>query len=85
MTNEVNEMSAASRGSVANYSAFPNSWIPVTERLPDEDQLVLVFDPELADLGLATYTKSDGWLGECVALYEPTHWMALPAPPETSK
>jgi len=60
-------------------------WIPISERLPDEDQLVLVFDPELADLGLATYTKSDGWLGECVALYEPTHWMPLPPTPRTSK
>jgi hypothetical protein len=83
--NSESEQSIPSRGSGANYSAFPNSWIPVTERLPDEDQLVLVFDPELADLGLATYTKSDGWLGECVALYEPTHWMPLPAPPTDGK
>ena len=42
MTDQVDEMSAASRGSVANHSAFPNSWIPVTERLPNEYETVLV-------------------------------------------
>ncbi len=57
------------------------SWIPVSERLPEEDRLVLVFDPEMGGHGLATYTKSDGWLGEDVALYEPSHWMPLPEPP----
>jgi hypothetical protein len=56
-------------------------WIPVGERLPEEDRLVLVFDPEMGGHGLATYTKSDGWLGEDVALYEPSHWMPLPEPP----
>ena len=59
-------------------------WIPVSERLPEEDRLVLVFDPEMGGHGLATYTKSDGWLGEDVALYEPSHWMPLPAPPEVT-
>ena len=72
-------------GSAPMLGSVANGWISVSERLPEEDQLVLVFDPELADLGLATYTQSDGWLGECVALYEPSHWMPLPAPPETSK
>ena len=56
-------------------------WISVEDCLPEEDQLVLVFDPELGGFGLATYTKSDGWLGDDVALYKPTHWQPLPAPP----
>jgi hypothetical protein len=56
-------------------------WIPVTERLPEEDRLVLVFDPELGGHGLATYTKSDGWLGDDDVLYEPSHWMPLPPGP----
>jgi hypothetical protein len=55
-------------------------WIPVSERLPEGEQRVLVFDHELDDLGLATYTQSDGWLGDDVALYEPSHWMPLPEP-----
>jgi hypothetical protein len=54
----------------------------VSERLPEGEQRVLVFDPELDDLGLATYTQSDGWLGDDVALYEPSHWTPLPEPPQ---
>jgi hypothetical protein len=80
----VGEVLAKGIADIIRIATEPD-WIPVTERLPDEDRLVLVFDPELADLGLATYTKSDGWLGECVALYEPTHWMPLPAPPTDRK
>ena len=38
-----NEQSIPSRGSVANHSAFPNSWIPVTERLPPPGFGVLIF------------------------------------------
>lgn len=34
--------SAPMLGSVANYSAKPNGWIPVTERLPKEYETVLV-------------------------------------------
>jgi hypothetical protein len=90
MTNEVDEMSDASRGSVANYPAFPNSWIPVTERLPAMGQQVLV-----VALGrVITATRRDGWwrheidtgtqtfsLGVCT----PTYLMPLPAPPTDGK
>jgi hypothetical protein len=58
MTGEVNEMSAASRGSVANEQAevlakgiadiiriaAEPDWIPVSERLPEEGQEVLAWN-----------------------------------------
>jgi hypothetical protein len=95
MTNEVNEMSAASRGSGANYSAFPNSWIPVAERLPEDGVPVAI----VADRGRTPDNRGVVAAGELYhgcwyhtlpglvvrQIADVTHWMALPAPPETSK
>ena len=95
MTNEVNEMSAASRGSGANYSAFPNSWIPVAEQRPPDCQAVLAYDPRVpADdaIAMLSFNVSSGeWSCPCAREsdpaydYEPTHWMPLPAPPTDGK
>jgi len=85
MTNEVNEMSAASRGSGANYSAKPDGWIPVAERLPEMDDRVMVCHAtdEWVTIGhrhlTGAYLHWDG--DDHEELYEPTHWMPLPAPP----
>ena len=46
MSDDGDEMSAASRGSGANHSAFPNSWIPVSERTPAPHEVVLYFANE---------------------------------------
>jgi len=89
MTDEADEMSAASRGSGANYSAFPNSWIPVTERLPQDDENVLVFDPKCHGAHIAWCHKdSTGeivWASQVYYGLEPTHWMPLPATPTDGK
>lgn len=60
-------------------------WIPVTERLPEWNTLVLVIDRETdPDLphAIAQLTL-DGWRFEGFGISRGiTHWMPLPAPPE---
>ena len=85
MTKEVDEMSAASRGSGANYSAFPNSWIPVTERLPPDRTVVLAWSGKRVAFG---YISDGNWIDTLygwVIPNGPTHWMPLPAPPVDDK
>jgi len=93
--------SASSAGSVANRTYWKTNgkraitnmngeWILVTERLPDEGVEVLWYsshdrfarwatgkrDGGLVDWGGDLESEIEGWL---------THWMPLPAQPETSK
>jgi hypothetical protein len=74
------EPSGASGGSLA--------WIPVTERLPPVGVEVCVVGESDYDIGyIAVEDHAIGWFWEC-RLYASdfvTHWMALPAPPTTSK
>lgn len=55
-----------------NTRAAPR-WIPVTERLPEENDAVLVVWKD-GDIGLAFMHKDDWDYA--------THWMPLPLPPE---
>ena len=62
-------------------------WIPVSERLPEENR-VLIFCPLLEpdEIVGATRYKSGLWLcddGQMLGETEPTHWMPLPHPPAT--
>jgi hypothetical protein len=74
---------APMRGSVAN------GWISVTERLPEENR-VLMYCPLLEpdEIIAATRYKSGLWVcddGQMLGATEPTHWMPLPAPPTDRK
>ena len=55
-------------------------WIPVTERLPDEDTLVLVWRYNGLPY-VSRRTDSTYWLG-LGRDSGITHWMPLPAPPK---
>lgn len=58
-------------------------WIPVTERLPEEDGFVIVWHDEteiaLFSEGKFCFYDAVGCLREYV---EVTHWMPLPTPPK---
>lgn len=58
------------------------SWIAVTERLPDDDELVLV---ALSDGEVWTgYHDADAWMDNVTGSAmngQVTHWQSLPEPP----
>lgn len=71
-------------------------WIPVTERLPETDELVLAivsgrpsFQLRLENaIELASFWRDDGWVLEEFPEWEDpqvSHWMPLPAEPEVEK
>ena len=62
-----------------------NQWIPVTERLPEHNQLVLIWEGNGVHFG-RWHKGINDWL-----FYSPTwpreitHWMPLPEPPQQEK
>lgn len=63
-------------GSGIDVGGTEDGWIPVTERLPDEGDTVLMW-------------HKDGFVMLAVNMFDEmdnvTHWMPLPAPPEGGK
>lgn len=79
MTQDNEEPSAASAGSLA--------WISVTERLPDQYEIVMVGWAGRKDIGKG-YLHHGQWHDPLVCepdANQPTHWMPLPAPPTNAK
>ena len=86
-------MSAPMLGSVANHSAIPNSWIPVTERLPPDNVDVLVRRKTIIGMRTVVAYRCPG--NDCWTLndgdyddfhdWSVSHWMPLPAPPTDDK
>lgn len=85
--------------SVQNVVTVPGKWIPVSERMPDDDDFVYIWPrPDFGvELHVGQYCecspKGDGWYAQ---VYEQnygiewhpitvTHWMPLPAAPQEVK
>ncbi len=71
-------------GSAPMMGSVANGWIPVTERLPEDDVRVLAYD------GLKTFTAElfEGlwhWIEGDTFGMDVTHWTPLPAPPSDGK
>ena len=61
---------------IASY-VMARRWIPVTERLPEEDGFTLIFTAH-GHAGVCYFTN--GWWGG-YGMDGITHWMPLPTPP----
>jgi len=81
------EPSPASAGSVANRQAILDGWIPVAERLPESGEMVMVWDYGEHLMAWLNFTSNGTayFSAQGRSNFEVTHWMPLPAPPETSK
>ncbi|HDX6853843.1 TPA: DUF551 domain-containing protein [Escherichia coli] len=68
-----------------NSPATPDSWIPVSERMPEPYEYVLVTDG--FDGCEVMRVNTDGYWGPAKSLYQGsiTHWMQLPEPPQEAK
>ena len=68
----------------------PNEWVRVEERMPEEEQIVLVHQKNgfiyCAEYFAGNKLLSPAWFidNDCWEVGEVTHWMPLPAPPGTS-
>lgn len=68
-----------------NSPATPDGWIPVSERMPEPYEYVLVTDG--FDGCEVMRVNTDGYWGPAKSLYPGsiTHWMPLPEPPQEVK
>ena len=67
-------------------TAVADKWIPVTERLPKPNKLVLCWwhsgDGEKEHFGFATFQSHGVWYVSNEGMPEVTHWMPLPEAPK---
>ena len=60
-------------------------WIPVEERLPDENDVVLITDS--LDVGTGYLIHGYGWISpfDDIDMSHVSHWMPLPQPPKENE
>lgn len=61
-----------------------SGWIPVSERKPPKNMVVLVASVlHPGEFLMANYISTVGWLSRGENLrFSPTHWLTLPEPPK---
>ena len=57
-------------------------WIPVTERLPEEDENVLTYRESGCNVEALLSVSRKTWENDIFGDYPVTHWMPLPQPPK---
>lgn len=74
---------------LGNSPAIPDTWIPVSERLPEEGGRYWCYVEEQNSLGKSHYQWNCSWNGEIwggAMMYgRVTHWMPMPAAPQEVK
>ena len=66
----------------ASIEALSDQWIPVSERLPEYSELVLVYSPGFSPEVDYLKTSNKFTVEHVAESHHVTHWQPLPAPPE---
>lgn len=72
------------RETKAKLNTIQPLWISVKERLPKNDELVLIYQPE-AGSWVSSHDESGWGMWENGLTCEPTYWMPLPEAPKEEK
>jgi len=80
----VNELMAELQRRLLELQDSMPRWIPVSERLPDDGRKVLAFDEHFPVVQSARRNGST-WDCEGMDFLKPSHWMPIPAPPQTAE
>jgi hypothetical protein len=88
MVDAISNEIATGDGEYVKVEDLPR-WIPVSERLPDDQtELLVAFEDKTLGVGFSVFHHIDEneqpkWTdGNGCELKQPSHWMPLPEPPE---